>query len=506
MQSFKYIKYASDNFFSNCKFITLALLISLLQACGQDVQLDERKIPATINVMGVDGPMAYATINLYKLQDYLDNYNPTTNVRSTSGLTAVATGVSDGFGMLENLPMDFDSGNGPFLIEVTSNPSTIDLTTGDYPVIDTVRSIITEDQYGGDKQRFYATSLTTLVVDKLTTKDLTTDKIDNDGNIIQEQSVNDVLRNLANVSKEVVSLYGFGLLDEYDDNGFIISTIDIFDTPPVFDESTSTTDAQDTAAAYRSALETFSQLVEEVKKYGQGINNAFLQTHEDALTELKDRLSQGLSGPDFVSVLINNLMHDSPNNLERLNGVSIQALMNGELGSIATLIDNVEPLYGNIDSDYDDVPDNRDIFKYDPSEYIDSDGDGVGDNGDEIPDNACHVVDSDGDGYGDDYLVDNPNCIKPRQDQSAFINDPSEYVDTDGDALETMPMLLMTTFWLLTLTVMALIVAVCLVSIKIIVQMTRTLIKQMLMVMAEVFRVTSKMTMFYCSLILTGME
>ena len=65
-------------------------------ACGQDVELDERKIQDTINVMGIDGPMANANINIYKLQDYFkNNFSATTNVRSTSGLSAVATGVSD---------------------------------------------------------------------------------------------------------------------------------------------------------------------------------------------------------------------------------------------------------------------------------------------------------------------------------------------------------------------------------------------------------------------------
>ena len=335
------------------KAVTMALLVLLLLAC--DVELDERKIQDTINVMGVDGPMANATINLYKLQDYVDNYNPTTNVRSTSGLTPVATGFSDELGMLENLPMSFDSGNGPFLIEVTSNPSTVDLTTGDYPVIDTVRSIITQDQYGSDKQRFYATAFTTLVVDKLTSQNLSINKINDDGEVQKFQSVNLVLRDLDSVANEVTSLYGFGLLHKVDQNGLIKDTIDIFDTPPVFDETTSTDNSQDDAAAYRAALETFSELVDLLKQQGQDPTNPspFLQNHNDAMRILQFRLNEGVSQSDSVSavsILVDSLIESNLNNLSRLDGSSIQDLMTDELGSISSLIENVDPSYGSIDS------------------------------------------------------------------------------------------------------------------------------------------------------------
>ena len=208
---------------SFCKVITLTLLVSLLLACGQDVEIDERKVQDTINVMGVDGPMANATIKIYKLQEYLDNFSTTTNATSTSGLTPVASGISDSLGMLDSLPMDLNSGNGPFLIEVTSSPSTIDLTTNQYPVIDTVRSIISPDQYGGDNHRFYASALTTLVVDKLCSwTPLTTNKIADDGTITSIQSSNIVLTNLDDIANEVASLYGFGLLHRVDQDGLII--------------------------------------------------------------------------------------------------------------------------------------------------------------------------------------------------------------------------------------------------------------------------------------------
>ena len=420
------------------KAITLVILASLLLACGQDVETDERKVQDTINVMGVDGPMANANIKIYKLQDYLDNFSTTTNATSTSGLTPVASGISDSLGMLDSLPMDLDSGNGPFLIEVTSNPTTIDLTTNQYPVIDTVRSIITADQYGGDNHRFYATALTTLVVDKLCSWNLlTTDKISNDGSIESVQSSNIVLTNLDDVANQVASLYGFGLLHQVDQDGLITETIDIFNTPPVFDESTATDEAQDNAAAYRTALETFSSLVGVLTESGILAGNPFLQEYDDAMRILQYRLNTGINEADYVSSLIDYILATSPNDLIRLNGKSIQDLMTNELGLISSLIDEVSPVYGNLDSDYDGTPDNIDAYKFNVSESIDSDGDGVGDNGDQLPNNACHTIDIDEDGYGDNDVSgpNNLNCLNLSSTLDQFPNDPNEYLDDDGDGV-----------------------------------------------------------------------
>ena len=119
--------------------------------------------------MGVDGPLANADIALYKLQDYLDTsvdpYSGAMLTPSTDGLAAVANGRSDDLGFASELMLSTDSNNGPFLLEVSSNANTLDLTTNDIPVIDTVRTIIKESEYTGEQLRFYATALTTLAVD-----------------------------------------------------------------------------------------------------------------------------------------------------------------------------------------------------------------------------------------------------------------------------------------------------------------------------------------------------
>ena len=63
------------------------------------------------------------------------------------------------------------------------------------------------------------------------------------------------------------------------------------------------------------------------------------------------------------------------------------------------------------DSDGDGVPDNEDAFPNDSTEWIDTDGDGNGDNSDPDP-NDADSYDTDGDGYPDyiEILVGtNPN-------------------------------------------------------------------------------------------------
>ncbi len=73
------------------------------------------------------------------------------------------------------------------------------------------------------------------------------------------------------------------------------------------------------------------------------------------------------------------------------------------------------------DTDGDGVGNNADIFPTDPAEFEDSDGDGVGDNGDAFPNDSTEASDADTDGVGDNG--------------DAFPNDPTETKDTDSDGV-----------------------------------------------------------------------
>ena len=140
------------------KWFLITLLVLSIVGCGHGIDSSENSsTPATLNVMGVDGPLANAEVKVYKLKDYLENYDAQTNVRTTTGIEelAVASGTSDDSGFVSGLEMSSGSGSGPFLVEFTSVLNeTTDLTTDAFPVIETVRTIITENQYGSDQPRF----------------------------------------------------------------------------------------------------------------------------------------------------------------------------------------------------------------------------------------------------------------------------------------------------------------------------------------------------------------
>ncbi len=430
------------------KWFLIALLVLLIVGCGHGIDSSENSsIPATLNVMGVDGPLANAEVKVYKLKDYLDNYDVQTNVRTTSGIEelAVASGTSDDSGFASGLEMSSDSSSGPFLVEFTSVLNeTIDLTTDAFPVIETVRTIITENQYGSDQPRFYATALTTLAVDLLTNQNLTVSTIDLElGMVVPRQSVKTVLDGLAQAADDVKSLYGFGLNRQAD--------FDLFSTPPVFDESTVDDASQDSAAAYRTALETFAVLVTSLKD--ETIDNELLDTNEKVIALLQSRLADGFSEindsirDEVIAAIATDLtitdstIQGASYLADRLGDRTIQALMDAELGDISILIDSVEPAYDDPDSDLDGAPDDADWAPFNGDEDTDTDGDETGDNadldadndgindeGDVFPLNNLLAADPDNDG------IDSGGAAGQDQDNCPLV-DNADQLDTDGDLL-----------------------------------------------------------------------
>ncbi|MEA3560072.1 MAG: hypothetical protein U9R75_12535, partial [Candidatus Thermoplasmatota archaeon] len=85
---------------------------------------------------------------------------------------------------------------------------------------------------------------------------------------------------------------------------------------------------------------------------------------------------------------------------------------------------NIPP---KIDLDYDDdgVPNSKDAFKWDPSEWKDSDGDGMGDNSDPFPYNKEWTEDSDKDGIAD-LAEDEVYRSDPENRPLSKIHDPDD--------------------------------------------------------------------------------
>ena len=108
--------------------------------------------------------------------------------------------------------------------------------------------------------------------------------------------------------------------------------------------------------------------------------------------------------------------------------------------AIIELIDAIE---SEKDSDNDGVPDADDVFPYDSAETSDTDGDGVGDNADEFPNDPSETTDSDGDGTGNNADAFPQDGNETHDDDGdgvgnnsdAFPQDANETMDTDGDGV-----------------------------------------------------------------------
>ena len=239
--------------------------------------------------------------------------------------------------------------NGPFVLEVVSDNLSIDTTTDTNPVIATLKTIITVAQYSGDTNRFYATPLTTLAVDELIANAA------NNGYVLTDSA--DLDAALLNAQTIVKALFGFGLLDG----------IDIFTTPPVFDESTTDDAAHD--ATYRAACETMAALVSSL------VNplDSSMDTEEKVLTVIQaDINDNGVNNDqdtfDEVEMAVATDLSDTSNSYlaGRLDSQLIEDEMSLELGSISTLIDSVDPMYGSPDSDNDGVTNDLDTEDQNP--------------------------------------------------------------------------------------------------------------------------------------------
>ena len=118
-------------------FILLCSL--LLTACGSsDSPKSKSETAYTINIMGVDGPLAGADIAVYDLDAYIAALpGMSDNLLAAPATTDPVTALAD------NLALVSDAGAGPFLIVVTANLTTTDLTTGEAPVVSEVKTIKT---------------------------------------------------------------------------------------------------------------------------------------------------------------------------------------------------------------------------------------------------------------------------------------------------------------------------------------------------------------------------
>ncbi|MCP4765298.1 MAG: hypothetical protein GY875_03420 [Gammaproteobacteria bacterium] len=190
----------------------------------------------TINGGGVKGPLALAIVTVYAYDPTQPGFKGAVIARATTNAAAKIVGLS--------LPEPL---NPPYILEFTSDANTIDITTGQAPVITTMRTVLTQTLINSGEP-IYGSPLTTMAVDIA---------IANSNAATTPAQFEAALTTAA---AQVVSTLGFGMPGD----------IDIFNTPPLVNETTDTTAKQAEVAAYRTAVEALTAVVFQMQQQSSG--------------------------------------------------------------------------------------------------------------------------------------------------------------------------------------------------------------------------------------------
>ena len=405
--------------------LVLLATLTLFSACDNSGSTGGgTSTPLAIEGAGVKGPLANAIVNVYPYD------------ASQAGFkgAVAATASTDGNSAITGLALPFPL-TPPYLIEFTSDANTTDLTTGIAPVIGTLRSVITQTSLDKGEQ-IYASPLTTMAVDIAMSKSTTA------------TTAAEFEALLTSAGKDVASTFGFGMPD----------SVDIFDTPPLIDDTTTSDEAQGDVAAYRSAIEAVSAIAFEMEKQSTGdVQTVLSELSMDLADGEIDGKLDGVGSTVFGSTALDVLAQDPatliiPNTNQTVG--EVQAILVSEkettgASSISTaaietggtVVTNTAPAETNPDIDGDGVLNIDDAFPLNANESTDSDNDGIGDVADLDDDNngildvdegqaaVITATDTDGDGIPDDAP---DNCIANYNPSQTNSDD-----DEDGDVCDT---------------------------------------------------------------------
>ncbi len=353
---------------------------------------------------GVKGPLANADVTAYAFDASAPGFKGSVIDTGTTDASAKITGLA--------LPTPLTP---PYILEFTSNSGTTDITTGQAPVITTMRTVLTQALIDGGED-IYATPLTTMATDLAVAKadsNVAPFTGDNNGTTTSAEFV----AALPIAAGQVTSTLGFG----------VDSSIDIFDTPPLVDDTTDTTAEQTAVAAYRAAVEAVTAVVYEMDQQSAGT------TPDVVLSEItsdlaNDGVIDGTTETGTSTVLNATtlaVLEQDPATLQIPNTTQtvadVEAILDAETATTNTTSSTTALADGTISTVVEPAETNPDI-----------DGDGVLNVDDAFPTDATETTDTDGDGTGNNADTDDDNDGVP-DTSDAFPLDPAEHTDTDGD-------------------------------------------------------------------------
>ncbi|WP_101758715.1 hypothetical protein [Oceanicoccus sp. KOV_DT_Chl] len=430
---------------------------------------------ASVQGAAVKGPITGGEVAIYRYDSSAADFKGElldtgeTNANAEIVGLEIPVSITDEENFLEQL----------FIIEVTGGT---ELTTGNAPVIESLRAIVTGQDYSTDSP-FYVTPLTTFMLAILS----------------NDRTDEPMVIKINNAQNRALAAFGFGLLDNVRNLAVL---------PPIITEGGDASKA----LAYRTAIESFSAITLLLKQ--QALIDASIDVSADELIRqmAADVVDGTIDGVDenggstltalsvianlqavitsdpaalkipgtntLISSLIDILVQESSTVAPRaaapvVANITLPATKAAKGGVNDVdgdgVIDGYDPFPNDgtrsIDADKDGFADDaglsdRDLFPNDPTEWADRDGDGTGDNGDACPDDASEQLDTDGDGVCDntDYNPTNPaikiicddtslsisirtaaNCFQDSDNDGVinpldrFPNNPRENADTDQD-------------------------------------------------------------------------
>ena len=353
---------------------------------------------------GVKGPMANATVIVYAFDASQPGFRGAVVATASTDAAAAITGL--------NLPTPVTP---PYLVEFTANASTIDITTGQPPVITTLRTVLTQALIDQGIQ-LYATPLTTLAVDLAAAnadRNVSPWVGNNDGTVTASEFV----AALAPAAGQVASTLGFGMGDE----------VDIYATPPLINDTTDTGPEQSAVAAYRTAVEAMTAVVSGMEAQSTGSTDQILSALAEDLGDGRIDGSTASGGIAIFTDTTLEVLKMDPLSLV-IPGTTfpigdVEQVLVSETSTTGTVADTAGLVSGAVSATPAPAETNPDL-----------DGDGVPNASDAFPLDATEVRDSDGDGVGDNADVDDDNDGVPDA-EDAFALDPREQIDTDNDGI-----------------------------------------------------------------------
>lgn len=381
------MKPAAKDAFNFTRALLISFFILVISACGGGGgggggggQQTPGPQPVDVNGGGVKGPLVNAIVSVYLLDYSQPGFKGNMVGSGTTGDDAAITGLSF-------VPV----ANTPYLIEFTSDdtgtPPTTDLTTGQAPVITTLRTVVDASQLSS---LLYGTPLTTAAVDLAMLKadsNVSPYTGDNSGDVTEAE----FLAALDIARAQVLSVFGFGLSTD----------TDIFAASPIINANTTDEASLTQVAAYRTAIEAMTAIVFEMA------TNAIVTTDEMFAAVINDLADDG----DI------NASHGAP-----ITAAEITIFQNPNPGALlipntSTPVNDVETILvaeqaGTGNGGVDPSP----MLPVDPSPadpVSDIDGDSFPDTTDNCPMLANDQTDTSGNGIGDacDSLVAIPDVV-----------------------------------------------------------------------------------------------